>query len=94
MGLSKEITKVFNIPDELVTEVQAGEKMFVCSVGGGKAKICGKKACIEVDGSQVKLGESFYATATNKLVREPQLNDMVAPPPKLTQLLYKGKSVR
>lgn len=85
---------MFQIPDSLVTQVQAGEKFFIASVGHGKAKLCGKKICIEVDGTHVKLGETFYATATNKLVRDPKLNDMVAPTPKPTQLLYKGKRVR
>lgn len=85
---------MFNIPDDLVTEVQAGEKFFIASVGHGKAKLCGKKICIEVPGYQVKLGEAFYATATNKLVRDLEFKDMVAPTQKPTQLLYKGKRVR
>lgn len=85
---------MFQIPDSLVTQVQAGEKFVIASVGHGKAKLCGNKVCIEVDGTYVKLGEAFYATATNKLVRDLKLNDMVAPAQKVTQLLYKGKRAR
>lgn len=94
MALLKEIITVFNIPDELVTKVKAGEKFYISSVGHGKAKLCGSQICIEVPGDQVKLGECFYATATNRLVKRLGLTDVIAPvPDKPTQLLYKGKRV-
>ncbi|QBZ70746.1 hypothetical protein pETSU_165 [Edwardsiella phage pEt-SU] len=94
MVLLKGIIKVFKIPDELVTKVKVGEKFYISSVGNGKAKLCGNQFCMEVPGDQVKLGECFYATATNRLVKRLGLTDVITPvPDKPTQLLYKGKRV-
>uniref|UniRef100_A0AAU8L0N7 Uncharacterized protein n=1 Tax=Pantoea phage Survivor TaxID=3232176 RepID=A0AAU8L0N7_9CAUD len=85
---------MFKIPDELVTQVKAGERFWVSSAGPEIAKLCGDKICIDVPSNKVKLGECFYATATNKLVRRLGLTDNIVPMPnKLTQINYNGKRV-
>lgn len=84
---------MFNIPDDKVTQVKVGEVFHVVKVGHGVASLVGEIITVEVPSDQVKLGERFFATATNKLVRRMQLNDVIAQPPKSTIVYYKPKRV-
>lgn len=84
---------MFKIPDHLVTEVKAGETFHVCKMGHGKASLGGQKVVIEVPSQGLKLGQRFFATGTNRLVRRMTLSNMVAAPDKGTTIQYKGRPI-
>lgn len=80
------------VPEEFITQVAAGEELVVSSVGHGRAKLCGQKVVIDIPGDNVKLGERFYATATNKIVRKLEMKDMVSPAKPITMVV--GKKIK
>lgn len=84
---------MFKIPDHLVTEVKAGETFHVVKMGLGKASLGGQKVVIEVPSNGLKLGDRFFATGTNRLVRRLTLGNMVAVPDKNTTIQYKGRPI-
>lgn len=84
---------MFKIPDNLVTTVKAGETFHVVKMGHGKASLGGQKVVIEVPSIGLKLGDRFFATGTNRLVRRLTLSNMVAAADKSTTIHYKGRPI-
>lgn len=68
---------MYNIPDHLITQVKAAEEFIVAKVGHGVASLCGQKVTIEIPSADVRLGQRFYATATNRLVDKLKFKDVV-----------------
>lgn len=83
---------MFKIPDELVTQVRAGEQFVVAKMGLGEASICGEKVVVKVKSDGLKLGQRFFATANNKLIRRLGLTDIFTPDTKST-LIFNGNKV-
>lgn len=81
---------MMKIPDHLITQVKAGESLIVAKVGHGIASLCGEKVVIEIPSDTVVLGERFFATATNRIVKRLTLENMISPD-KNTMLTYKKR---
>lgn len=66
---------MFKVPDHLVTKVKAGEELVISKMGNGEASLYGKEVVIIVPSAGLKLGDRFFATGTNKIIRSLNLTN-------------------
>lgn len=83
---------MFKLPENVITKVRAGEEFIVARIGHGIATLCSPRTTLEYPSAGVKLGERFFATGTNRLVRKLTLKEMISKT-KDTTLSYKGNRV-
>lgn len=76
------------IPEQYITQVKAGEELVVAAVGHGVAKLCGQKVVMDIPSEGVKLGQRFFATASNTIVKKLDIKNMM-PEAKATVLTVK-----
>ncbi|QGH72053.1 hypothetical protein N1M2_190 [Klebsiella phage N1M2] len=84
---------MFKIPADMIGKVRVGETLVITKIGHGKASICGEHVVVEVPSKDRKLGERFFATGDNRLVKRLSLTNVVSTC-KETQIVFKGKRIQ